>query len=121
MPSFVLLWSICQTVRAHMRSGYSTILLELPHRATPTRLLAPLKLGSSGVASKGSFRAIAPTSGHGELLARFPKLGQAGHAVTSPKTYAYNCVAWVFGDTSRWWQPEKIPGYYWPPGISRDP
>jgi hypothetical protein len=40
----------------------------------------------------------------------FPSLAADGYIVSSPKTQAYNCVAWAAGDTSRWWEP----GIYWP-------
>ena len=29
--------------------------------------------------------------------------------MTSPKTHAYNCIAWAAGDASRW----REPGIYW--------
>lgn len=39
----------------------------------------------------------------------FPRL--SGHfRLTSPKTPAYNCIAWSANDTRHWWQP----GGYWP-------
>jgi len=40
----------------------------------------------------------------------FPQLTSANHQITSPKTTAYNCVAWAAQDTKNWWQP----GSYWP-------
>jgi hypothetical protein len=40
----------------------------------------------------------------------FPNLAADGYVVASPKTRAYNCVAWAAGDASRWWEP----GIYWP-------
>ena len=49
-----------------------------------------------------------------ELEGTFPNLAADGSLVASPKTHAYNCVAWAAGDVSRWWEPEiDWPG---PPG-----
>jgi hypothetical protein len=45
-----------------------------------------------------------------ELEGAFPNLAADGYTVASPKTQAYNCVAWAAGDVSRWWEP----GIYWP-------
>lgn len=39
----------------------------------------------------------------------FPRLSN-NFRLTSPKTAAYNCVAWSAGDVWHWWQP----GGYWP-------
>jgi hypothetical protein len=40
----------------------------------------------------------------------FPHLTPENHRVTSPPDARYNCIAWVAGDTDRWWQP----GVCWP-------
>ncbi len=45
-----------------------------------------------------------------ELEGAFPGLAADGYFVSSPRTQAYNCIAWAVGDTSRWWEP----GIYWP-------
>lgn len=45
-----------------------------------------------------------------ELETAFPNLAADGYVVSSPKTHAYNCIAWVAGDAGRWWEP----GIYWP-------
>ncbi len=45
-----------------------------------------------------------------ELEGAFPGLAADVYIGSSPKTQAYNCVAWAAGDTSRWWEP----GIYWP-------
>ena len=44
----------------------------------------------------------------------FPKL--TDYAVTSPEDSSYNCIALAAGDTSRKWDPSRLPepGYYWP-------
>ena len=40
-----------------------------------------------------------------ELEGAFPSLAADGYTVASPKTQAYNCVAWAAGDASRSWEP----------------
>jgi hypothetical protein len=41
--------------------------------------------------------------------------------ITSPRTNAYNCIAWAAGDTSRWWWPVPLGGIaYWPSGVPRE-
>lgn len=48
----------------------------------------------------------------------FPQLTGANHAVTSPATSAYNCIAWAFGrDDARFW-PSGPDGYAWPQDVS---
>jgi hypothetical protein len=41
---------------------------------------------------------------------RFPALAAAGYDITSVRTDAYNCVAWIIRDVAEWWAP----GYSWP-------
>lgn len=38
----------------------------------------------------------------------------------SPATTAYNCIAWAAEDTRRWWWPDAMDQYYWPPGVTRE-
>jgi hypothetical protein len=45
-----------------------------------------------------------------DLYARVPRLETSRHRITSPPTDRYNCVAWVYRDFERWWEP----GFYWP-------
>ena len=33
----------------------------------------------------------------------------------------YNCIAWALGKTDRFWWPRNLGGYYWPPGLPREP
>lgn len=47
---------------------------------------------------------------------RLPKLSGRGYEITSPRTDAYNCVAWVARDVHSWWEP-GVDGFYWPPGL----
>jgi len=52
----------------------------------------------------------------------FPALA-GGHAYrkTSDQTLDYNCLAWAFGDTTKWWDPSKrVAGYWWFPGVDRE-
>lgn len=49
----------------------------------------------------------------------FPKLKKTGCKVTSDRTTAYNCFAWVLGLTDRKMSPEQAPFYYWPEGAIR--
>ncbi len=39
----------------------------------------------------------------------FPQLTPDNHRETSPRTKAYNCIAWAAEDTEHWWEP----GGYW--------
>lgn len=49
-----------------------------------------------------------------------PELRGTSYRVTSGSTLMYNCVAWVAGDDTRWWEPvanpggKQLGGYYWP-------
>lgn len=55
-----------------------------------------------------------------ELARIFPRLAGPGFGVTSPRTPAYNCIAFAAGDDSRWWEPDEEPGHYWPEGAPRE-
>lgn len=48
----------------------------------------------------------------------FPNLQTEAHAITSPKTPFYNCIAWAAGDSTRWWWP--LAPYYWPYSAPRE-
>lgn len=51
----------------------------------------------------------------------FPKLAGSDYRVTSPRDGDYNCIAWVAGDTHRWWWPgHDAAKEYWPPGVPRE-
>ena len=54
------------------------------------------------------------------LTGIFPKLSPSNHAITSAQTTRYNCVAWVFDDTTQAWEYSTRPEKYWPPGIPQD-
>jgi hypothetical protein len=51
--------------------------------------------------------------------AAFPNVTATNLTVTSPATWAYNCIAWSLGDTSIWWSPAPG-GYYWPRGLPKN-
>jgi hypothetical protein len=53
----------------------------------------------------------------------FPKLRELGYAITSPKDFFYNCVAWAADrDDERWWpiDDDDLPPYVWPDGCWDD-
>lgn len=49
-----------------------------------------------------------------------PNLTPANHQITSPPTPVYNCIAWAAGNNDRWWWPDPMNVYYWPPGVPRE-
>ncbi len=55
------------------------------------------------------------------LMVQFPKLAPpASFEITSPRTVAYNCIAWAAGETRRKWWPDKMGVAYWPKGVPRE-
>lgn len=57
---------------------------------------------------------------HSQFESAFPRLRRTGFEITSPMDPTYNCIAWAAGDSSRWWQPVPIGGYYWPPDAATE-
>jgi hypothetical protein len=55
-----------------------------------------------------------------ELERAFPGLKGTDYRVTSEATPAYNCAAWAVSETNCCWDPELLPGNYWPTGIPRE-
>ena len=53
------------------------------------------------------------------LSSLFPLLTSSGYRITSPADISYNCIAWAVGETQRWWEPDPMNLYYWPPGVPR--
>ena len=49
----------------------------------------------------------------------FPNLKQSSYSITSPKSFEYNCIAWVAGETDTWWWPDPNYQYFWPTEVSR--
>ncbi len=55
------------------------------------------------------------------LETAFPALAKGGYLITSPVNPDYNCIAWAFGDASRWWWPgPDLEREYWPPNVPRE-
>ena len=52
-----------------------------------------------------------------DVRSNFPELQSGKFEVTSPKTPAYNCIAWAAGEFHRWWWPDNQ--NYWPPSVPR--
>jgi hypothetical protein len=50
----------------------------------------------------------------------FPKLTADTHRQTSAQDDFYNCVAWVFGDNTQWWESSTATGRYWPSGAPQN-
>ncbi len=47
----------------------------------------------------------------------FPNSVNTPFDKTSERTHTYNCIAWAFGDTSRFYWPTTHPHHYWPSNI----
>ena len=50
----------------------------------------------------------------------FPGLRHSSYAITSAPSVDYNCIAWAAEDSGRWWEPDPLLIYYWPPTVPRD-
>jgi hypothetical protein len=55
-----------------------------------------------------------------EIEGDFPKLRSDAYEITSPETTDYNCFAWAAHDTTQWWSPLPLRGYYWPDQLPRN-
>ncbi|MCK4358597.1 MAG: hypothetical protein KAW92_07605 [Candidatus Cloacimonetes bacterium] len=53
------------------------------------------------------------------IESKFPNLSEINYKITSPYSKNYNCIAWVVGETDRWWWPDPYYQYYWPYNIPR--
>ena len=53
-------------------------------------------------------------------FSQFPNSKIDPFLVTSPQTTTYNCIAWAFGDNTRWYWPDPSNIYYWPSNIPRE-
>ena len=49
-----------------------------------------------------------------ELESHLPGLAGTRYAITSDPSELYNCIAWVAGESHRWWSPLAEDGEYWP-------
>jgi hypothetical protein len=48
------------------------------------------------------------------LLTQLPRLADKGFEITSQATRDYNCVAWSVEETTQFWWPVDVGGYFWP-------
>ncbi len=55
-----------------------------------------------------------------DLRRAFPNLTPENHAVASPRTDEYNCIAFAAGNQSLWWWPDPVGLSYWPPSAARE-
>jgi hypothetical protein len=69
-----------------------------------------------GVGKEGRLFELMSTA---EIEKLFPNIVKEGYKETSKENVDYNCFAWAMGDTSRWWEPVHIKGYYWGKGVPR--
>lgn len=52
-------------------------------------------------------------------IPEFPNTYREPFVITSPQTTAYNCIAWAFGDDTKWYWPDPDEMYFWPINIPR--
>ena len=57
---------------------------------------------------------------HLMLEAIFPRLASSAYAITSPKSDAYNCIAWAASDVHHWWWPVPAEETFWPLAVPRE-
>jgi hypothetical protein len=50
----------------------------------------------------------------------FPNSVNEPFGITSIHTPSYNCIAWAFGDDTKWYWPDPISTYYWPINVPRE-
>lgn len=50
---------------------------------------------------------------------QFPNSNTDPFYLTSPDTPNYNCIAWAYGDSNKWFWPDSSNMYYWPDDIPR--
>ncbi|MBI9039082.1 MAG: hypothetical protein JEY97_13185 [Bacteroidales bacterium] len=53
-------------------------------------------------------------------FSQFPNSKVDPFLVTSPHSPAYNCIAWAFGDNTKWYWPDPSTIYYWPNNVPRE-
>src|SRR5688572_26170730 len=49
----------------------------------------------------------------------FPGLRDKSYQITSPPSWAYNCVAWAADDPAHRWWPSEDDRDYWPAEVAR--
>lgn len=50
----------------------------------------------------------------------FPNLHRHKYVETSPAVRRYNCIAWAVHVDTKWWWPDAVGVYYWPPNVPRN-
>ena len=50
----------------------------------------------------------------------FPNSVQEPFLITSPQDVRYNCIAWAFGDSEKFYWPSDLPEYFWPPNVKKE-
>ena len=50
----------------------------------------------------------------------FPESKNDPFLKTSPQSRSYNCIAWAYGDNTRWYWPDPYNIYYWHPELPRE-
>lgn len=53
------------------------------------------------------------------VLKEFPNSKVEPFIKTSDIAPHYNCIAWAFGDNSKWYEPDPFGFYYWPNDVPR--
>ena len=53
------------------------------------------------------------------LYDKFPNL-EGDAEITSPIDKKYNCIAWAYGDSTKWYWPGSGFNDFWPNGITRE-
>lgn len=57
---------------------------------------------------------------HRSFPNEFPNSVQEPFLTTSPQDVRYNCIAWAFGDSKKFYWPADLPEYFWPPNVKKE-
>lgn len=57
---------------------------------------------------------------HRSFPNEFPNSVQEPFLITSPQDVRYNCIAWAFGDSEKFYWPSDLPEYFWPENIKKE-
>ena len=55
-----------------------------------------------------------------DMRRAFPNLTPQNHALASPASEDYNCIAFAAGDQDHWWWPDLSGLSHWPPTAERE-
>lgn len=55
-----------------------------------------------------------------QLESRYPGLRDSDWGITSEEDPRYNCIAFAAFDEDRWWEPDPMGQYFWPPSVPRE-